>query len=162
PLQIQRMAKAERLERADNALELVGLGGWGDKLPSQLSGGMRQRVGLARALAANTEVLLMDEAFSALDPLIRRDMQEQLIDLQQRLGKTVVCITHDLNEAMRLGNRIAVMRDGRIVQIGSAEEILSEPADDYVARFIADVDRTRVLQASSLVRKPTLTLRGAI
>lgn len=162
PLQIQRIAKKERLERAENALDLVGLGGWGDKLPSQLSGGMRQRVGLARALAADTDVLLMDEAFSALDPLIRRDMQEQLIDLQQRLDKTVVFITHDLNEAMRLGNRIAVMRDGRIVQIGSAEEILSNPADDYVARFIADVDRTRVLQASSLVRKPTLTLRSTV
>jgi len=162
PLQIQGVRKAERLERAENALQLVGLGGWGDMLPAQLSGGMRQRVGLARALASDADILLMDEAFSALDPLIRRDMQEQLIDLQQRLKKTVVFITHDLNEAMRLGNRIAVMRDGRIVQIGSAEEILSEPADDYVARFIADVDRTRVLQASTLVRKPTLTLRGTI
>ena len=160
PLEIQRVPKGERMERANRSLEMVGLDGWGDKLPSQLSGGMRQRVGLARALTADTDVLLMDEAFSALDPLIRRDMQEQLIDLQQRLGKTIVFITHDLNEAMRLGDRIAVMRDGRIVQIGTAEQILSEPADDYVARFIADVDRTRVLQASSLMRKPTLTLRS--
>ena len=159
PLEIQRVPKAERIERAERSLTMVGLEGWGEKLPAQLSGGMRQRVGLARALTADTDILLMDEAFSALDPLIRRDMQEQLIDLQQRLGKTVVFITHDLNEAMRLGDRIAMMRDGRIVQIGTAEEILSKPADDYVARFIADVDRTRVLQASSLMRKPTLTLR---
>lgn len=154
PLEIQGMAKAERLAKAQTALELVGLGGWEDRLPSQLSGGMRQRVGLARALAADTDVLLMDEAFSALDPLIRREMQEQLVELQHTLGKTIIFITHDLNEAMFLGDRIAVMRDGRIVQIGTSEEILSDPANDYVAQFVADVDRTRVLTASSLMVRP--------
>ena len=109
---------------------------------------MQQRVGLARALAADTDVLLMDEAFSALDPLIRREMQDQLVELQHRLGKTIVFITHDLNEAMRLGDRIAMMRDGRIVQIGTAEQILTDPANDYVAQFVQDVDRTRVLTAA--------------
>jgi len=112
---------------------------------------MKQRVGLARALAAETEILLMDEAFSALDPLIRREMQDQLLELQSRLGKTIIFITHDLNEAMRLGDRIAVMRDGRIVQIDTAEVILQEPANDYVAQFVQDVDRTRVLTASSVM-----------
>jgi len=158
PLEIQGMGKAERREKARTALELTGLGGWEDSLPSQLSGGMRQRVGLARALAADTDVLLMDEAFSALDPLIRREMQEQLLELQQRLGKTIVFITHDLNEAMHLGDRIAVMRDGRIVQIGTAEEILSDPANDYVAQFVADVDRTRVLTASSVMVRPAVVV----
>jgi len=154
PLQLQGVEKAERRRRAGEALEMVGLGGWEDHLPSELSGGMRQRVGLARALAAGTDILLMDEAFSALDPLIRREMQDQLVELQQTLGKTVVFITHDLNEAMHLGDRIAVMRDGRIVQIGTAEQILSEPADDYVAQFVADVDRSRVLTASSVMVRP--------
>ncbi|MFD4993459.1 glycine betaine/L-proline ABC transporter ATP-binding protein [Cellulosimicrobium cellulans] len=158
PLEIQGIGKTERRERARTALELTGLGGWEDSLPSQLSGGMRQRVGLARALAADTDVLLMDEAFSALDPLIRREMQEQLLDLQQRLGKTIVFITHDLNEAMHLGDRIAVMRDGRIVQIGTAEQILSDPANDYVAQFVADVDRTRVLTASSVMVRPAVVV----
>ncbi|MDF9875395.1 quaternary amine ABC transporter ATP-binding protein [Cellulosimicrobium cellulans] len=158
PLEIQGVGKAERREKARTALELTGLGGWEDSLPSQLSGGMRQRVGLARALAADTDVLLMDEAFSALDPLIRREMQEQLLDLQQRLGKTIVFITHDLNEAMHLGDRIAVMRDGRIVQIGTAEQILSDPANDYVAQFVADVDRTRVLTASSVMVRPAVVV----
>ncbi|WP_435736684.1 glycine betaine/L-proline ABC transporter ATP-binding protein [Cellulosimicrobium sp. PMB13] len=158
PLEIQGMGKAERREKAQQALELVGLGGWQDSLPSQLSGGMRQRVGLARALAADTDVLLMDEAFSALDPLIRREMQEQLLELQQTLGKTIVFITHDLNEAMHLGDRIAVMRDGRIVQIGTAEQILSDPANDYVAQFVADVDRTRVLTASSVMVRPAVVV----
>ncbi|MCO7274324.1 quaternary amine ABC transporter ATP-binding protein [Cellulosimicrobium cellulans] len=158
PLEIQGVGKAERREKARTALDLVGLGGWEDSLPSQLSGGMRQRVGLARALAADTDVLLMDEAFSALDPLIRREMQEQLLDLQQRLGKTIVFITHDLNEAMHLGDRIAVMRDGRIVQIGTAEQILSDPANDYVAQFVADVDRTRVLTASSVMVRPAVVV----
>jgi glycine betaine/proline transport system ATP-binding protein len=158
PLEIQGMGKAERREKAQQALDLVGLGGWQDSLPSQLSGGMRQRVGLARALAADTDVLLMDEAFSALDPLIRREMQEQLLELQQTLGKTIVFITHDLNEAMHLGDRIAVMRDGRIVQIGTAEQILSDPANDYVAQFVADVDRTRVLTASSVMVRPAVVV----
>jgi len=151
PLEIQGVGKQERAERAARALDLVGLDGWHDSLPSQLSGGMRQRVGLARALAADTDVLLMDEAFSALDPLIRREMQEQLIELQRSLGKTIVFITHHLNEAMHLGDRIAVMRDGRVVQIGTPEQILSEPADDYVAQFVTDVDRTRVLTAASVM-----------
>ncbi len=154
PLEIQGMHRDERNERAEKVISLTGLAGWADSLPSQLSGGMRQRVGLARALAADTEILLMDEAFSALDPLIRRDMQEQLIDLQASLAKTIVFITHDLNEAMLLGDRIAVMRDGRIVQIDTAEQILSHPADDYVAQFIADVDRSRVITAGTLMRRP--------
>ncbi|MCG7287033.1 glycine betaine/L-proline ABC transporter ATP-binding protein [Cellulomonas sp. ACRRI] len=154
PLALQGVDKAERRTKADEALEMVGLGQWGDSLPHELSGGMRQRVGLARALAADTDILLMDEAFSALDPLIRREMQDQLLELQQTLGKTIVFITHDLNEAMYLGDRIAVMRDGRVVQVGTSEQILSAPADDYVAQFVADVDRTRVLTASSVMRRP--------
>lgn len=154
PLALQSIDKAARRDRAMQALELVGLDQWADSLPHELSGGMRQRVGLARALAADTDILLMDEAFSALDPLIRREMQDQLLELQQSLGKTIVFITHDLNEAMYLGDRIAVMRDGRIVQVGTSEQILSDPADDYVAQFVADVDRTRVLTASSVMRRP--------
>jgi glycine betaine/proline transport system ATP-binding protein len=150
-LEIQGVAKAERLERANTIIRLVGLDGRQNSLPSQLSGGMQQRVGLGRALASDTDVLLMDEAFSALDPLIRREMQEQLIELQHELGKTIIFITHDLNEAMFLGDRIAVMRDGRIVQIGSPEDILTDPANDYVAQFVQDVDRARVLTAASVM-----------
>ncbi|MEY9953917.1 glycine betaine/L-proline ABC transporter ATP-binding protein [Leifsonia sp. EB34] len=150
-LEVRGTPAAERRERATEVLELVGLGGWGDKLPGELSGGMQQRVGLGRALAADTDVLLMDEAFSALDPLIRREMQEQLLELQSTLGKTIVFITHDLNEAMFLGDRIAVMRDGRIVQTGTPEEILTDPANDYVASFVQDVDRARVLTAASVM-----------
>jgi glycine betaine/proline transport system ATP-binding protein len=153
-LEIQGVPAAERRERAMRVIERVGLAGWADKLPSELSGGMQQRVGLARALAADTDILLMDEAFSALDPLIRREMQEQLVELQQELGKTIVFITHDLNEAMFLGDRIAVMRDGRTVQVGTAEEILTDPADDYVAQFVADVDRARVLTAANVMEAP--------
>ncbi|GMA30640.1 quaternary amine ABC transporter ATP-binding protein [Litorihabitans aurantiacus] len=158
PLEIQGVGRDERNERAMESLRLVGLAGWEDSVPGALSGGMRQRVGLARALAADTDILLMDEAFSALDPLIRREMQEQLLELQGTLGKTIVFITHDLNEAMFLGDRIAMMRDGRIVQIGSSEQILSEPADDYVAQFVADVDRTRVLTAATVMRAPAVTV----
>jgi len=150
-LEIQGVAKAERLERANTIIRLVGLDGRQNSLPSQLSGGMQQRVGLGRALASDTDILLMDEAFSALDPLIRREMQEQLIELQSELGKTIIFITHDLNEAMFLGDRIAVMRDGRIVQIGTPEEILTDPANDYVAQFVQDVDRARVLTAASVM-----------
>ncbi|ROP78178.1 glycine betaine/proline transport system ATP-binding protein [Frigoribacterium sp. PhB107] len=150
-LEVQGVPKADRLAKAREMTEVVGLGGWEDKLPSELSGGMQQRVGLARALAAETDILLMDEAFSALDPLIRREMQEQLLELQATLGKTIVFITHDLNEAMFLGDRIAVMRDGRIVQIGTPEDILTDPANDYVAQFVQDVDRARVLTASSVM-----------
>ena len=153
-LEIQGMPRAEREAKAKEITEVVGLAGWEDKHPNELSGGMQQRVGLARALAADTDVLLMDEAFSALDPLIRREMQEQLLELQSTLGKTIIFITHDLNEAMFLGDRIAVMRDGRIVQIGTPEEILTNPANDYVEQFVQDVDRTRVLTAESVMRAP--------
>lgn len=150
-LEVRGVPKVERLEAARRTVGLVGLSGWEDKLPDELSGGMRQRVGLARALTADTDVLLMDEAFSALDPLIRREMQEQLVELQSELGKTIIFITHDLNEAMFLGDRIAVMRDGRIVQIGTPEDILTDPANDYVAQFVQDVDRARVLTAASVM-----------
>ncbi|RZU67008.1 glycine betaine/proline transport system ATP-binding protein [Microterricola gilva] len=150
-LEVQGVPLEERRARANTIIGIVGLDGWQDKLPGQLSGGMQQRVGLARALAADTDILLMDEAFSALDPLIRREMQEQLVELQAELGKTIIFITHDLNEAMFLGDRIAVMRDGRIVQIGTPEEILTDPANDYVAQFVQDVDRARVLTAASVM-----------
>jgi glycine betaine/proline transport system ATP-binding protein len=153
-LQIQGVNRADRQRRADEALGMVGLDGWGGHLPGELSGGMRQRVGLARALAAGTDILLMDEAFSALDPLIRKEMQDQLLELQHRLDKTILFITHDLNEAMRLGDRIAMMRDGRIEQVGTAEQILQEPANNYVAQFTEGVDRTRVLTASSIMEPP--------
>lgn len=150
-LEIQGLNRSERERRTEEALNMVGLKGWGGSMPHELSGGMRQRVGLARALAAGTEVMLMDEAFSALDPLIRREMQHELVTLQKELGRTIVFITHDLNEAMFLGDRIAVMKDGRIAQIGTPEEILAHPADDYVASFTADVDRGRVLTAESVM-----------
>jgi glycine betaine/proline transport system ATP-binding protein len=159
-LTIQGVPKHEYEPRAKEALSLVGLKGWEDSLPGQLSGGMRQRVGLARALAAGTSILLMDEAFSALDPLIKREMQDQLVELQHKLGKTILFITHDLNEAMRLGDRIAMMKDGEIVQIGTAEQILNAPANDYVAQVVQDVDRTRVLTAGS-VMAPPVALVGA-
>ncbi|MCK9486455.1 MAG: glycine betaine/L-proline ABC transporter ATP-binding protein [Dehalococcoidia bacterium] len=151
-LEVQGLDRKERHRRANEALEMVGLGNWGDRYPSELSGGMQQRVGLARALATDADILLMDEAFSALDPLIRREMQDHLLQLQEELQKTVVFITHDLNEAMRLGDRIAVMKDGAIVQIGTSEEILTKPATDYVAAFTQDVDPNRVLTASSIMR----------
>ncbi|MGW2936228.1 quaternary amine ABC transporter ATP-binding protein [Streptomyces sp. NPDC001156] len=150
-LEVQGVPRAERVKRADEALALCGLAGWEKSWPDELSGGMQQRVGLARALATDADLLLMDESFSALDPLIRRDMQDQLLQLQKTLKKTIVFITHDLNEAMRLGDRIAVMRDGRIVQIGTAEDILVHPADDYVASFTQDVDRSRVLTAGAVM-----------
>ncbi|GAA0545291.1 quaternary amine ABC transporter ATP-binding protein [Actinomadura livida] len=157
-LEVRGVPKEEREKTAREFLKLVGLEGWEDKVPGQLSGGMKQRVGLARALASGTPLILMDEAFSALDPLIRREVQDLLLDLQGRFGKTIVFITHDLNEAMRIGDRIAVMREGRIVQIGTAEEILTDPANDYVAQFVADVDRTRVLTAASVMEKPLVTV----
>ncbi|UUU35130.1 glycine betaine/L-proline ABC transporter ATP-binding protein [Streptomyces sp. CA-210063] len=150
-LEVQGVPRAERVRRATEALGLCGLAGWETSWPDELSGGMQQRVGLARALATDADLLLMDESFSALDPLIRRDMQDQLLELQQTLKKTIVFITHDLNEAMRLGDRIAVMRDGRIVQTGTAEDILIRPADDYVASFTQDVDRSRVLTAGAVM-----------
>ena len=156
-LHVRQESEATRAERADWALRTVGLGEWGDSLPDELSGGMRQRVGLARALASDADILLMDEPFSALDPLIRRDMQDLLMTLQRDLRRTVVFVTHDLNEAMRMGDRIMIMRDGRVVQLGTAQEILNEPADDYVSEFIADVDRSRVLTASTIMREPLVT-----
>jgi len=150
-LAVQGVPRAEREKRAGEALALCGLAGWEKSWPDELSGGMQQRVGLARALATDADLLLMDESFSALDPLIRRDMQDQLLELQRTLKKTIVFITHDLNEAMRLGDRIAVMRDGEIVQTGTAEDILLRPANDYVESFIQDVDRSRVLTASAVM-----------
>ncbi|MFD2758015.1 quaternary amine ABC transporter ATP-binding protein [Gulosibacter faecalis] len=156
-LEVQEVPKAKREEQARKVLETVGLDKWANSFPGELSGGMQQRVGIARALCAETEILLMDEAFSALDPLIRREMQEELVELQQQLGKTIVFITHDLNEAMFLGDRIAVMRAGEIVQIGTPEEILTSPANDYVEQFVQDVDRSRVLTASA-VMQPALAV----
>ncbi|MGD6747400.1 quaternary amine ABC transporter ATP-binding protein [Streptomyces sp. BH106] len=160
-LAVQGVPRAERERRATEALGLTGLEGWESSFPDELSGGMQQRVGLARALATDAELLLMDESFSALDPLIRRDMQDQLLVLQKKLKKTIVFITHDLNEAMRLGDRIAVMRDGRIVQNGTPEDILVRPADDYVANFIQDVDRSRVLTAGAVMESPDALRAGS-
>jgi glycine betaine/proline transport system ATP-binding protein len=158
-LEIQKIDKRKRHEAAMKSLELVGLKGWEEKMPDQLSGGMQQRVGLARALANDPEILLMDEAFSALDPLIRRDMQDELIELQDKMKKTIVFITHDLDEALRIGDRIALMKDGSIVQIGTPEEILTQPANDYVERFVEDVDLSKVLTASRVMRRPeTITM----
>lgn len=146
------MSEEQLREKAAEALSLVGLTEWIDHYPESLSGGMQQRVGLARALAAEVDILLMDEAFSALDPLIRRQMQDELIKLQERLHKTIIFITHDLNEALRVGNHVAIMRDGEIVQIGTPQEIVMSPADEYVAKFMADVDQSRVLTAEFVMR----------
>ncbi|GGJ92277.1 glycine betaine transport ATP-binding protein OpuAA [Lentibacillus kapialis] len=152
-LEVQGIDKDEREKKAREALELVGLGGYLEKRPNELSGGMQQRVGLARALANDPEILLMDEAFSALDPLIRKDMQDELMDLQQRVHKTIVFITHDLDEALRIGDRIALMKDGSIVQVGTAEEILMDPANDYVERFVEDVNLANVLTAGHVMKR---------
>ncbi|WP_106766731.1 quaternary amine ABC transporter ATP-binding protein [Paenibacillus faecalis] len=153
-LEIQKVDKKKRREAALKALELVGLKGWENKMPDELSGGMQQRVGLARALANDPEILLMDEAFSALDPLIRRDMQDELVELQDKMKKTIVFITHDLDEALRIGDRIALMKDGTIEQIGTPEEILTQPANEYVERFVKDVDLSKVLTAAHVMRRP--------
>ena len=153
-LEIQKFSLEERLKKANEMLELVGLKDYGESLPSQLSGGMQQRVGLARALATNPDILLMDEAFSALDPLIRKEMQNELLKLQDKMKKTIIFITHDLDEALKLGDRIAVMKDGVIVQIDTPEGILQNPADDYVKEFIQDVNRTKVVTASSIMKTP--------
>ncbi|HCM90508.1 MULTISPECIES: glycine betaine/L-proline ABC transporter ATP-binding protein [Vagococcus] len=150
-LEVRGVPKEERTKRAEKALENSGLISFKDQYPSQLSGGMQQRVGLARALANDPEILLMDEAFSALDPLIRREMQDELIDLQANVQKTIIFITHDLNEALRIGDRIALMKDGQIMQIGTGEEILTNPANDYVREFVEDVDRSKVLTASNIM-----------
>ncbi|WP_414840086.1 quaternary amine ABC transporter ATP-binding protein [Carnobacterium sp. TMP28] len=153
-LEIQGIDKKERTKKATQALENAGLGDYIHQHPNQLSGGMQQRVGLARALANNPEILLMDEAFSALDPLIRKEMQDELVELQATVKKTIIFITHDLNEALRIGDRIALMKDGAIVQIGTPEEILMKPADDYVERFVEDVDRSKVLTAENIMKRP--------
>lgn len=157
-LEVQGIDKDQRRQKAMEALAMVGLEGYEDSLPDQLSGGMKQRVGLARALANDPEILLMDEAFSALDPLIRGDMQDELLELQARMRKTIVFITHDLDEALKLGDRIMLMKDGRTVQIGTAEEILTNPADDYVRRFIQGINRSEVLSAQDIMIKPLTTL----
>ena len=152
-LEIQGVDPAKRHEAAMAAIEQVGLKGWEESLPDQLSGGMQQRVGLARALALDADIMLMDEAFSALDPLIRRDMQDELLDLQEKVQKTIVFISHDLDEAIKLGDRIVLMKDGLIVQQGTAEEILTNPADDYVARFVEGVDMSKVITAETVMKK---------
>ena len=152
PLEIRRVNKNDRLRQAAGILEIVELSAWGDKFAHELSGGMQQRVGLARALAADPDVLLMDEPFSALDPLIRRQLQDEFIRLSQILKKTTIFITHDLDEAVRVGDRIAIMRDGRIVQIGTAEDIVTRPADDYVADFVAGVSRLKIVRAHVVMR----------
>ncbi|MFL2129378.1 MAG: quaternary amine ABC transporter ATP-binding protein [Ruoffia tabacinasalis] len=154
-LEVQGVPRAERQEKAEQALDNAGLLPYKDQFPDQLSGGMQQRVGLARALANDPDILLMDEAFSALDPLIRRDMQDELIEMQKTLNKTIIFITHDLNESLRLGNRIAIMKDGEVVQVGTGEEILSKPANDYVKRFVEDIDRTKIYTAQHIMEEPT-------
>ncbi|OEF96690.1 quaternary amine ABC transporter ATP-binding protein [Desulfuribacillus alkaliarsenatis] len=152
-LEVQGMDKLERRKKAQKALELVDLKGYENSYPDELSGGMQQRVGLARALANDADILLMDEAFSALDPLIRKDMQDELLELQETMSKTIIFITHDLDEALRIGDRIALMKDGNIVQIGTPEEILMSPANDYVEKFVADVDLSKVLTAENVMIK---------
>lgn len=159
-LKICDVDPAERRDIAIGALDMVGLKEWADKYPQNLSGGMKQRVGLARALATDPEILLMDEAFSALDPLIRRQMQNEMLGLQERLQKTIVFITHDLNEALRVGNHIVVMRDGKIVQIGTPIDIVTKPADDYVAAFTQDVDHGRVLTAEFVMQPADVMVLG--
>ncbi len=151
-LELQGVDKEQRQEKARKIIQQVGLKGNEDSYPSQLSGGMQQRVGLARGLAVDADILLMDEAFSALDPLIRREMQDELIELQSKMKKTILFVTHDLDEAFRIGDRIAIMKDGLIVQIGSAEEIISSPADDYVRAFVEDMDRAAVLSAGTIMQ----------
>jgi glycine betaine/proline transport system ATP-binding protein len=154
-LEIQGVAKAERLARATEMLELVGLQDVANSFPDQLSGGMQQRVGLARAFAVDPKLMLYDEPFSALDPLIRRDMQDEVCRLQVETGKTMLFITHDLPEALRLGDRIAIMRDGAIVQLGTPEELVGEPADEYVANFVRDIPKSNVLTLRWIMREPT-------
>lgn len=154
-LEIQGIDKQTRDQKANEALDLVGLNGYGEQYPTQLSGGMQQRVGLARALANDPEILLMDEAFSALDPLNRSDMQDQLLDLQETMHKTIIFISHDLNEALKIGDHIMIMKDGEIVQTGTPEDILTRPADEYVEKFIENVDRSKVYTAGNVMIRPT-------
>ncbi|MDF3128414.1 glycine betaine/L-proline ABC transporter ATP-binding protein [Kiritimatiellaeota bacterium B1221] len=158
-LEVAGVDKETRRGKALTSLELVGLKGYEESFPSELSGGMQQRVGLARALASDPEILLMDEAFSALDPLIRANMQDELLELQATMHKTIVFITHDLDEALKIGDRIAIMKDGEVVQVGTPEEILSAPANDYVEAFVENVDKSKVITAASVMRKPqTITV----
>ncbi len=153
-LEIQNIEKEERIRRTNEALELVGLDGWEDQHPAQLSGGMKQRVGLARALAVDPEIFLMDEPFSALDPLIKKEMQNKLLDLYDEMERTILFITHDLDEALKLGDRIAIMKEGKIIQVGDHEEILTNAANDYVESFVEDVNRSRVLTARDIMSNP--------
>ncbi len=155
PLEIRGFNKNHRLDIARKNLQMVELGGWGNKFAHELSGGMQQRVGLARALASDPEVLLMDEPFSALDPLIRRQLQDEFMKLSEVMKKTTVFITHDLDEAVRIGDRIAIMRDGRVVQIGTPEEIVMNPADDYVSDFVAGISRLKVVKAHAVMKPVT-------
>jgi glycine betaine/proline transport system ATP-binding protein len=150
-LELHGVARQARRERAQQAIETVGLSGYEHKYPDELSGGMQQRVGLARALAVDPQILLMDEAFSALDPLIRGQLQDDLIEIQERMGTTVVFVSHDLDEAIKIGTRIAILRDGRLVQVGTPQEILAAPADDYVSAFVRGADRTKVLTAADVM-----------
>ncbi|HER6772696.1 TPA: glycine betaine/L-proline ABC transporter ATP-binding protein [Streptococcus pyogenes] len=156
-LELRGVPKEERQRLAEKALDNSGLLDFKDQYPNQLSGGMQQRVGLARALANSPKILLMDEAFSALDPLIRREMQDELLDLQESMKQTIIFISHDLNEALRIGDRIALMKDGQIMQIGTGEEILTTPANDFVREFVEDVDRSKVLTAQNIMIKPLTT-----
>lgn len=160
-LNVQGVAKVERQQKAQTWLEAVGLAGYGAQYPAQLSGGQQQRVGLARALCTDAEILLMDEAFSALDPLIRSEMQDQLIELQQKLHKTIIFITHDLDEALRIGDRIAILKDGEMVQQGAPEEILLHPATDYVEAFVKDVNRARALTVETVMNPPALRITSS-
>jgi glycine betaine/proline transport system ATP-binding protein len=157
-LEVQGMGKEERHERAMGVLDMVGLNGWEYSYPDELSGGMQQRVGLARALAVDPEILLMDEPFSALDPLIRRQLQDEFINLMETVHKTIVFITHDLNEALKLGERVAIMKDGQFVQLGTPEEIVAGPADEYVTEFVRDVPRGKVVLVRNIMREPEVTL----
>lgn len=152
-LEIKKVKKEEREEKALEMIKSVGLEGWEESMPKELSGGMQQRVGLARALANDPDILLMDEPFSALDPLIRREMQEELLDLQEKLKKTIIFITHDINEAFKLGDRVAVMKDGEIVQLGTPEEMIESPSEKYIEDFVRDVDRSKVMQAKNIMQK---------
>ena len=149
---MQGIAEQQRKKTAMEKIEAVGLSGFENQYPAQLSGGMQQRVGLARALANDTDIMLMDEAFSALDPLIRSDMQKQLIDLQSELKKTIVFITHDLDESLRLGDHIGILNDGKLVQVGTPIDIIMNPADDYVEAFVKDVNRTKVIKAKTIMQ----------
>jgi len=163
-LEVQGMSEKERHDAAMEAIKSVGLEGWHEKKPHQLSGGMKQRVGLARALVTNPDILLMDEPYSALDPLIRRDMQNELLSLEDNMNRTIVFITHDMNEAFKMGDRIALMKDGQVVQLGTPQSFFKNPANDYVVNFIQDVDKTQILRARSVYNpfEDTLNIQATI